>query len=783
MRFRTGFLMLMTSMIANTALADVQPPQLTNQPFPLSDVRLLDGPFKQAMKLDADYLLSLDTDKLLAGFRTNAGLPKKADPYGGWESRGLTGHSLGHYLSACSMMVADGDDRFRDRVNYIIDELAECQAKSPVGFIGGMPKGTELFDAIASGAASANGGFDLHGAWVPWYNQHKVFAGVRDAYLLAGNQKAKEVLVRLGDWTIHVCEKLNHDQMQRMLGVEQGGMMETLADIYAITNDPKYLAIAERFWHEAVLNPLADGKDDLTGKHANTQVPKVIGAARLYELTGNDRYRKTAETFWTAVVGNRSFVTGSNSDREHFFPLGIEARQLGPQNGESCNVYNMLKLSSHVAGWNDQAKVYDFYEKALFNHILGSIDPQTGMTTYFQALEPGRFKVYGTPDNSFWCCTGTGMENHAKYGADIYSHRADGSLQVNLFIPSELSWKDKGLTLKQETDFPTSDTTKLTFTLDQPKQIAIRIRVPAWAEQGISVEGATTAQAKAGDGFLTIDRTWNTGDMITVHLPMALHLHQAIDDKNMAAVEYGPIVLAAQLGREKMPKTDNVPDHTSLDRVPLVETPMLVSDAKTVDWLKPVDGEPLHFQTAGVGKPSEVTFAPFYGTHHQRYAVYLPLVSTAEYAEVQKKREAALAVERELAAKTVDEIAFGEQQPEQDHSVVSEGSRTGSHQNRGWRDAPAGGYFSVKLKVDPNRAQTLRLTYWGGDVGRVFDISVNGQKLATQELNAPHPNRFFDVDYALPATLIGAADQITVEFRAHAGSVAGGVFHARVLRN
>ncbi|MDB5327418.1 MAG: acetyl-CoA carboxylase, biotin carboxylase, partial [Phycisphaerales bacterium] len=573
-----------------------------------------------------------------------------------------------------------------------------------------------------------------------------------------------------------------------MLGVEQGGMMETLADLYAITKDEKYLKLAQRFWHKAVLDPLAAGQDKLTGLHANTNIPKVIGAARLYELTGDEKYATTAKTFWNVVTEHRSFVTGSNSDREHFFDLGLEAKKLGPENGETCNVYNMLKLTAHLARWSGEAAPFDFYERAMFNHILGSIDPASGMCTYFQSLEPGRFKVYSSPENSFWCCTGTGLENHSKYALDAYTHGADDTLDVNLFIASELTWAERGLVLRQETTFPETDVTKLTLKLQKPTRLKLRVREPSWAGEHFSVSvgrskpGSEMTNFSSADGYRVIDRTWQDGDTVTVTLPMKLTVHRAIDDPTMAAVMYGPIVLAAQLGREDFPQSDSVPNQTSFDNRPIPAVPMLVTDSKSLEWLKPIAGKPLHFSTEGVGRPSEIEFAPLYATHHQRYGVYMRLVDTTQYTALQQKLAAEAEAQRKLEARTVDQIVFGEQQPEQDHAIASKNSRTGHHGSRPWRDATSGGFFSARLALKPSAAQIIRCTYWGSDNHRTFDLLLDGKLLATQVLANAHPGDFFDVDYAVPAdVLLAKKENVTLEFRPHEGSTAGGVFGCRVL--
>lgn len=774
-------------LLTMTAIAAAAPAPVAPKPavefFPLSDVRLLDGPFKQNMQADRGYLLSLDPDRLLAGFRQNAGLPEKAKKYGGWENRGLAGQTAGHYLSALALMVAStGDEDCRKKLEYTVNELAECQAAAADGFLAGMPDGHAIFDKIEKADLGNKGGFDLNGTWVPWYNQHKLFAGLRDAWLLARNETAKAAYIKLGDWCEKVTANLDDAKMQQMLAVEQGGMMETLADLYAVTGDAKYLTLAKKFWHKAVLDPLAAGQDKLTGLHANTNIPKVIGAARLYELTGDAKYKKAADTFWDVVVHQRSFVTGSNSDREHFFKTGVEAGKLGVQNGETCNVYNMLKLTGHLVSWGEQADKFDFYERALFNHILGSINPDSGTCTYFQPLEAGRFKVYGSHDESFWCCVGTGLENHAKYAEFVYSRTADSqgdTLRVNLFMASELNWADKGLTLRQETTFPYNDTTKLTVNVKQPTKLKLQVRVPGWADKGVTVSGVAGVTSRPGDAFITIDRIWNDGDAITVKMPMSLKAHKAIDDPSTVALLYGPVVLAGRLGTTDMPSSQVQADHTSQDRRPVPDVPVLVTNDASLAWVKPVDGEPLHFKTSGVGKPGDVTLVPFADVRHERYAVYFKMLTPTQFAEREKQMEQQRAAARDLATRTSDEVVFGEQQSEKDHDVASERSDVGGFNGRTWRDARDGGFFSAKLKAKPGAKQVVRCTYWGSDSGnRTFDVLADGKVIGTQKLTAQHPNAFFDVDYPLPAT---TAETVEIKFQAKPGQAAGGVFGCRIV--
>lgn len=595
------------------------------QLFDLQQVKLLDSPFKANMVRDAAYLKKLDADRLLAPYRIAAGLEPKAKRYGGWESEGLDGHTLGHYLSATSMMyAATGDEWFKKRVNYIVDELALCQAQRDDGYVGGVPKGPAIFEEIKNGKIEAKP-FNLNGGWVPWYNLHKTFAGLRDAYRYADNNKAKEVLIKLSDWAVDLSGHLTDQQFQEMLKAEQGGMKEVMADVYGITGDQKYMELSKRFNHKVVFNPLAQGVDSLAGLHANTQIPKIIGAARDFELTGSKRMFNVAEFFWKQVTQKRSYVIGGNSSEEHFGKLGHLSDRIGRATSESCNTYNMLKLTRHLMQWNPDSRYTDYYERALYNHILASQDQKKGMFAYFMSLEPGTFKTYSTPENSFWCCVGTGMENHAKYGRDIYMH-SNSKLYVNLFIPSELQWSEKGVQVKQETSFPESGITALTINSEQPTEFALSIRKPYWlaGSMNIRVNGKDVDARAASNGYVNVEREWQDGDQVQVSLPMKLHVEPMPNDESKIAIMYGPIVLAGQLGKkgveDPMPYAEDQKDYFD---VPKVKVPDLAYGDKPVDeWIEPVEGEPLHFKTVGVGRPEDVALVPYYQIDQQRYTVY-----------------------------------------------------------------------------------------------------------------------------------------------------------------
>jgi hypothetical protein len=782
--FFLGFAML------SAGAAAPERPALAASTFALGDVRLLDSPFKQAMECNAGYLLSLNADRLLHNTREYAGLPPKGESYGGWEARGIAGHSLGHYLTAISQQfAATGDQRFRDRLDYIIAEMAECQKRYGDGYIGALPP-LELatLRSLKSGKVELQGSFNFKGgAWVPWYTEHKILAGLVDAWVLGGNSQAKEVALKLADWVDAITAPLPPAQQQMMLQVEHGGMIDVLVELYSLTGNPRYLEASRRFYHRAVLDPLLAGRDELSGKHANTQIPKVIGEARAYEATGDADGRKIAEFFWDRVARHRSWVIGGNSDHEHFFPENKAAEHLGPETAETCNTYNMLKLTEHLFEWDPQVEYADFYERALYNHILASQEPKQGMMTYFVSLKPGHFRTYSTPENSFWCCVGTGMENHTKYGEAIYFHGND-SLYVNLFIPSVLTWKAQRLLLEQTTDYPKGNQVTLTVQSDPAGPLTLNVRSPSWATGSLvfQLNGQPLAVDARPGRYAAIRRTWKKGDRLVVTIPMGLRTEPLQGSSNKVAFLYGPLVLAGDLG--PVPESKTYPtsgDHVANNRAPTADVPVLVSaDLRTLtDVLRPVAGSPGVFRTGGLAQPQEVTLRPFKDLTYNRYNVYWDVISPADW----KKREAELQLaaerQRQEEARIVDELTPGEQQSEVDHALVSERSYTGDNHDRKWRDARNGGYFAFRLKVLRGAPQVLRCTYWGDDTGaRVFDIIVDGQVLATQTLNREHPGKFFDVDYPLPPGLLAGKDRITVRFQPHPGNVAGALIHCAVLK-
>jgi uncharacterized protein len=609
----------------------LHPVALRALPFDLTAVRLLEGPFKDAQERDGKYLLSLDPDRMLHNFRVNAGLEPKAPVYGGWESVAIWadirahGHTLGHYLTACALMYAStGNGEFKKRCDYMVGELEECQTAAKTGLINAFPDNTAQIDNLVAKQRATG---------VPWYTLHKIFAGLRDAYLYCDNASARTVLVKLSDWAIATTQSMTDAQFEGMLGTEHGGMNEVLADVYAITGDEKYLKLAERFSHKLLLEPLSQARDTLDGLHSNTQIPKVVGFQRIHVLTGEPSYSAAARFFWKTVVTTRSFATGGNADNEHFFPVDEFDKHLpSAKTMETCCSHNMLRLTRMLFTTDPTTGYADYYERTLYNTILASQDPDSGMVTYFQSTRPGYLKLYCTPVDSFWCCTGTGIENHAKYGDSIYFHGTESgadSLYINLFIPSTLDWKEKGLALRQTTKFPEVGTTRLEVTAGKPGDITLNIRHPGWcAAATVKVNGAVAASSQNPGRYIALKRTWKAGDVVEVEVPMALRMEPLHARSSYAAAVYGPIVLAGALGHKVAPGADLHVNERTIGE-PFnepIEVPVLVGDmAKLAARIKPTDS-PLTFRTDGLGRPAEVTLVPYYRIAHEHYNLYWRIV-------------------------------------------------------------------------------------------------------------------------------------------------------------
>ncbi len=748
--------------------------------FDLKDIRLLDGPFRDAMLRDEQYLLSLEPDRFLHMFRITAGLLSTTKPYGGWEAPDveLRGHSLGHYLSALSLMYAStGNDAFMKRADGIVVELAKIQDAMPSkgfhsGYLSAFPE--EFFDRVDA----------RQRVWAPYYTIHKIMAGLLDVYVHCNNEQALSVVEKMADWVKFRVDRLTEDQQQKALGTEFGGMNEVLTNIYAVTGDKQYLQTAMKFNHKAILDSLAVGIDPLDGLHANTQFPKVIGAAREYEVTGDKRYFDIANFFWNRVALHRSYVIGGNSDDEGFFPIKDFSKHLGAASTETCNMYNMLKLTRHLFEWNPSSEQMDFYERGLYNQILASQDPATGMMTYYVPLKPGAFKTFSTPTQSFWCCVGTGMENPGRYGESIYFHDAK-SLYVNLFIPSELNWKDKGVRVRQETRFPEEDDTRLVLECKKPIQFAMKVRYPAWAQSGmtLTVNGRPeTIREKAGS-YVTVERQWKNGDKVEIRMPMSLHMESMPDDPTVVALLYGPIVLAGDLGNKGIDSTMRYgPSAPPLGRVKPITVPAFVCDKREIlGAIKPVAGPPLHFRTAGIGQPEDVSLVPFYKMFEDRYTVYWKIYSPDGWEKKKAEMAAVEAKRKDIEQRTVDAVKVGERQNERDHNLQGDTTLGGYEDGEGWRGS-RNGWFSYDLNIGPDKPVTVLCTYRGSEGRRrTFDVLVNDVKVATQSLQY-HPTELFDVEYQIPESLTKGRSKITIKFQAQPQAFAGSVFDLRAVQ-
>jgi DUF1680 family protein len=763
------------------------------KPLPLNAVRLTGGPLKRAQELDAEYLLKLEPDRMLSFYRTRAGLPKKAEPYGGWDGEGrqLTGHIAGHYLSAVSYMwAATGDPRFKQRADYIVSELKLVQDAHKNGYLGAIMNGEEAFNEVAKGNIKS-GGFDLNGLWSPWYTLHKTYAGLRDAYRFTGSRAALDIELKYAAWAESILLKLDDAQTQKMLNTEFGGMNEVLADLYADTGDRRWLDLSYHFEHRLVMEPLKRHEDILNGVHGNTTVPKVMGSLARFIYTGDVGDGFAAAFFWDRVAKHHTFATGGHGKDEYFREPDKLSNIVDGRTAESCNVYNMLKMTRELFALRPDIEYAEFHERALFNHILGSIDPSDGSTCYMVPVGQGVRREYQemlptspTRQGSFTCCVGSGMESHALHGFGLYYASPD-RLWVNLYAPSTADWTAAGVKLTMDTTFPEGDSATLKITAGAPKAFTIALRRPRWAGDGfaVRVNGEPVASVQGPGSYVEVKRTWKTGDSVELVLPKALHLEPLTDNPRRTAIMWGPLVLAGDLGPEPargIPRPTGGEGGTQA-RVQ-IDPPTLVSSSRNpADWLKAATATPTSFTTAATADGKPVQMVPFYRLHRRLYAAYFDLYTPPDWekkaAEVAAERER----QRQLEAATVAYLQPGEMQPERDFnqqgentSVARLGQRTG-RTGRGW--------FSFDVPVDTTKSNVLVVTYHGDSRRpRTFDILVDGQPLAQERFEIASDNRFIDREYALPAAAVSGKQKVTVRFQATGNNDIAAVFGLRVVR-
>ncbi len=757
--------------------------------FPLQDVKLLDSRFKDAMDLNVEVLLKYDTDRLLAPYFKEAGLQPKGEDFTNWA--GLDGHVGGHYISALAIhYAATGDERLKERLDYVLSQLALCAAARNDGYIGGVPNGDALWEEIRKG----NGG-KVWEYWVPWYNVHKMYAGLRDAWVYTGSKPALNLFLNLCDWGADLVSNLSDEQMEGMLGNEFGGMNEVYADAYAITGDEKYLKTAKRFTHHALYDNLHNGLDRLDNMHANTQVPKVIGYQRVAEVSGDEDYHKTADFFWDTVVNNRSLSFGGNSRREHFASASDAKSYVDDREGpESCNTNNMLKLTEGLFRMNPDAHYADFYERALYNHILSTQHPEHGGYVYFTPARPGHYRVYSQPNSAMWCCVGTGMENHGKYGQFIYTHSGD-SLWVNLFISSELNWQDKGIKLTQTNNFPQEEATKIVVNVENPSQFTLNLRHPGWsANPVVKVNGQKINLKSTPSSFIALNREWNDGDVVEMSLPMHVEIEELNHLPSYVSVVRGPIVLAARLESDVPMPGLVAGDHRwgHIAGGPLVsvfDTPLLIGNRKDIqkklNALKPEDAGSFTYVADGIFENSgkKVVLEPFNGIHDSRYTLYFLSMTPKEYAAYQESARKDEQLRLALDARTVDAVNTGEQQPEADHQMKQRNSASGNFNGEPWRDASNGGFFSYIMNTGDRDDLTLRVRYWGNEngIGNMSILIDDAELARVDNVSKWNQNGFVEEEYQIPSELVKGKKTVNVKFQTDKKQSSGGIYHIRLL--
>ncbi|WP_163396564.1 glycoside hydrolase family 127 protein [Flavobacterium limi] len=738
------------------------------QPFDLKQVRLKSGIFKNAQDVDLKYILELNPDRLLAPYLIASDIPVKAERYGNWESIGLDGHIAGHYLSALAMMYAStGDTTLKNRLDYMIDELSLCQNKNGNGYVGGIPQGKIFWDRIHNGDIDGSN-FGLNNTWVPLYNIHKLFAGLNDAYHYADNKKAKDILIKLGDWFIELIRPLSDEQIQNILKTEHGGINESFADLYIITKNKKYLETAEKISHLAILNPLIKKEDKLTGLHANTQIPKVIGFEKIAVLSGKKEWSDAVGFFWENVTQKRSVSFGGNSFAEHFNPTddfsGMIKSNQGP---ETCNSYNMERLGKALFLDKNDVSYLDFYERTLYNHILSSQHPEKGGFVYFTPIRPNHYRVYSQPETSMWCCVGSGLENHSKYGELIYSHTGD-DIFVNLFIPSTLDWKEKGISIEQSTEFPYQNSTDISLKIKKNKTFSLNIRCPEWAENfEILINGKIQNIEAKPSNYLILKRKWKSGDQITVQFKISTRLESLPDGSNWSAFVNGPIVLAAKTSNKDLDglfADDSRMGHVAAGKYyPLDQAYAIIGEkADYISKLKDLGN--MHFRL------DSLELQPFFDLHDSRYQMYFQNYTKEQYKEKHDLLKQQEIEELAIESKTVDKINCGEQQSEVDHGYKGEKSDSGYEDTKSWRSTRS--YISYQL-LNKNKAGKFL------DISSINEFKTKNITILVNE----KPAQVISLKDKLIRLDIDKIETVNIRITANPGSNSPKFHQLRILKN
>ena len=798
------------------APAPIAEDRIRARPVHLSKVRLTGGPLKHAQESAAKYLLELEPDRMMAFYRTRAGLTPKAKPYGGWDGpgRNLTGHIAGHHLSAVSLMyLATGDARFKQRADYLVNELAEVQEKNGDGYLVALDKGREAFGALSKGEIRS-AAFDLNGLWSPWYTLHKTYAGLRDAYRHTGNKTALRVETKFAAWAEGILKPLNDDQIAKMLNTEHGGMNEVLADLWVDTGgDARWLTLSRRFEHRAFTDALKRHQDNLPGKHGNCQIPKLIGSAARYEYTGDAEDFAAASFFWDRVAQHHSYATGGHGLDEYFgYPDRLSQRVDG-RACESCNVYNMLKLTRRLFSLRPDAFYADFHERALFNHALASFDPDGVRMSYMVPVGHVEQQEYQDMLDDFTCCVGTGMENHALHGDGIYYESVDGAtVWVNIFAPSTAELRN-GVRLTMETGFPDGDDAKLTLTVPRgARTFTLNVRRPGWAGDGfvVKVNGErvsepTLASMRPGgaggrdlgmdeglvppSSFVQLTREWKTGDVVELTLPKSVRLEPTADDRSVAAIMWGPLVLAGDLG----PRREGSRRERA-NQAAIVAPTLVAANQPVEQWVAPAGDRAGNFRVNGVARSlaepnasaASVSLTPFYRTHGRTYSVYFDVLTVSEFDARVAARAADAERQRRLEAATIAFVQPGNPTAEQTYNFKSEPppaeraiARMIDRSGRGGT-----GWFSYDVPVQLGVELALVVTYHN-DLGLPvlgnFEILVDGTSIGRYAPNRTETG-FWNATYPLPGALVSGKSKITVRFQAPADGRIASVYGIRLIR-
>ncbi len=767
--------------------------------FSLKNVRITDGPFKAIEEKDHQYLLTLEPDRLLSWFRREAGLTPKAQPYPFWESDlsmrlgPLAGHILGFYLSSMSMMYdTTGDEKILERLRYVLKEMKECQDARGDGYLLATINGRQLFDEVAKGNIKTNNP-TINGVWEPVYIMNKLMLGLHNAYRRCGLEEAKPILVGMADWFgTAILDKLSHENVQKLLVCEHGSINESFIDVYNDTDDKKYLEWAKRLNDEDMWVPLSQKKDILPGWHANTQIPKFTGFADVYRYTGDRKLFDASEFFWNLVVDKHTWVNGGNSTGEHFFPENEFENRVNNIGGpESCNSVNLMRLTESLYRLDGSMKKIDYYERVLYNHILANYDPHEGMCTYYTPMRPGHYRVYATKYNSFWCCVGTGFEAPAKFAQMIYAHDCD-SLFVNLFVPSTVSWNEKGIELVQQTRFPDENRTELTVHVQNETTFNLKIRKPYWVEGksfSVNVNGTAVAAANTEDGYVSCERVWKNGDRVTIEFSPAIDVAYLKNSKKYVSIQYGPIVMAVSTADPTLPATEFRKERLTLGYYALGDwqTPVVYGTPEEIKQrLSRKEGKALTLVYRVPSESDSFELVPFNGIHFNRYTIYFRCLENSDAMDrFRKGIKDRFEAQKKLDEMTIDKVVVGNFASEKEHKMEAVNSHWAHRFDSIWRDARNGGYIMYEMKVEPGRPQLLYLVFMSNDFGqRTFDVLLDGTVLETINMAKESDGvktTLFKRIVAIPESLVKGKERVTIKIHAKPGNTAGGVWELRTL--